>query len=74
MVSYSAGKNGLLKLRSDCRAAVMMKNRSYHESGEQVEEPIHPGQQRRIQQGHTGWEYWLSSPSSSWYASEWSWK
>ena len=62
-----------------------------HESGEPIEEPIHPGQQRRIQQGqevfsedyftsarvdqHTGWQYWPSSPSSSWwYASEWSWK
>ena len=86
-----AGKNGLLKLRSDCRAAVMMKNRLHHESREPIEEPIHPGQQRRIQQGqavfsedcfssarvdqHTGWKYWPSSPSSSWwYASVWSGK
>ena len=86
-----AGKNGPMKLRSDYRAAVMMKNRLHHESGEPIEEPIHPGQQRRIRQGqevfsedyfssarvdqHTGWQYWPSSPSSSWwYASEWSWK
>ena len=86
-----AGKNGPMKLRSDYRAAVMMKNRLHRESGESIEEPIHPGQQRRIQQGeevfsedylysarvdqHTGWQFWLSSPSSSWwYASEWSWK
>ena len=57
------------------------EKRLHHESGEQVEEPIHPGQQRRIQQGqevfsedylssarvdqHTGWEYWTSSTSSS---------
>ena len=59
------------------------KNRSHQESGEPIEEPIHPGQQRRIQQGqeifsedyissarvdqHTGCEYWLSSTSSSWW-------
>ena len=46
-----ACKNGLMKLRSDFRAAVSMKNRLHHESGEQTEEPIHPGQQRRIQHG-----------------------
>ena len=28
-----------------------MKNRLHHESGEPIEEPIHPGQQRRIRQG-----------------------
>ena len=77
-----AGKNGPMKLRSDYRAAVLMKNRLHHESGEPVEEPIHPGQQRRIQQGqevfsedyfssarvdqHTGLEYRPSSTSSSW--------
>ena len=27
------------------------RNRSHHESGEPIEEPIHPGQQRRIRQG-----------------------
>ena len=37
-----AGKNGPMKLRSDSRAAVLMKNRLHHESGERVEEPIHP--------------------------------
>ena len=77
------GKNGPVKLRSGYRAAVLMKNRSHHESGEPIEEPIHPGQQRRIQQGqevfskdyfysarvdlHTGWQYWLSSSNSSWW-------
>ena len=45
------GKNGPTKLRSDYGAAVMVKNRLHHESGDQIEEPIHPGQQRRIQQG-----------------------
>ena len=33
-----------MKLRSDYRAAVLMKNRLHHESGEQVEEPISPEQ------------------------------
>ena len=76
-----SGKNGPMKLRSDFRAAVSIKNRLHHESGEQIEEPINPGQQRRIQQGqevfsedyfssarvdqHTGWQYWPSSTSSS---------
>ena len=66
-----AGKNAPMKLRSDYKAAVLMKNRLHHESGEPIEEPVHPGQQRRIQQGrevfsedyfcsprvdqHTGW-------------------
>ena len=36
---------------TDYRAAVMMKNRFLNESGEPIEEPIHPGQQRRIRQG-----------------------
>ena len=86
-----ASKNGPTKLRSDCKAALMIKNHIHHESREPIEEPIHPSQQRRIQQGqevfskdyfssarvdqHTGWQYWPSSPSFSWwYASEWSWK
>ena len=60
-----AGKNGLMELRSDFRAAVLMKNRLHHESGEPIEEPIHPGQQRR----------WHSSSSPSWWdKSEWNWK
>ena len=46
-----AGTNGPMKLRSDCRTAVMMKHRLYHESGEPIDKPIHPDQQRRIRQG-----------------------
>ena len=42
-----AGKNGPMKLRSDYRADVLMKNRLHHESGEQVEERLHQDQQRR---------------------------
>ena len=41
------GKNGLMKLRSDNRAAVIMKNRLQHESGEPIEEPLSPEQYRR---------------------------
>ena len=48
-VSYSdkAGKNGPMKLRSDFRAPVSMKNSLHHKSGEPVEERLHPNQQRR---------------------------
>ena len=35
-----------MKLRSDFRAAVLMKNRVHHESGEQVEERFHQDQQK----------------------------
>ena len=60
-----AGKNGHMKLRSDFRAAVLMKNRLHNELGEQVEERLHPNQQRR----------WHSSSSTSWWdESEWTWK
>ena len=60
-----AGKNGPMKLRSDFRVAVLMKNRLHHESGEQVEEPIHPIQYSR----------WHPSSSTSWWdKSEWNWK
>ena len=52
-----AGKNGLMKLRSDFRAAVSMKYRLHHESGEQVEEPIHPDQYSR----------WHPSSITSWW-------
>ena len=34
------GKHGPMKLRSDYIAAVMVKNRLHHESGEPIEEPI----------------------------------
>ena len=60
-----AGKIGPLKLRSDFKAAVSMKNRPHHESVEQVEERLHPNQQRR----------WHSSSSALWWdKSGWNWK
>ena len=37
-----------MKLRSDSRAAVSMKNRLHHESGQQVEERLHPNQQKTM--------------------------
>ena len=59
------GKNGTMKLPYDFRDAVLMKNRLHHESGEQVEEPIHPDQYRR----------WHPSSSTSWWDKcEWNWK
>ena len=67
MVSYSdkESKNGPMKLRSDLRAAVLTNNRLHHDSGEQIEERLHPDQQRR----------WHSSSSTSWWdKSEWNWK
>ena len=58
------GKNVPMKLRSDYRAAVMMKNRLHHESGEQVEEPVYPDQYSR----------WHPSSSTSWWdKAEWNW-
>ena len=60
-----ASTNGPVKLRTDFRAAVLMKNCLYHESGEQVEEPILPDQYRR----------WHPSSSTLWWdKSEWNWK
>ena len=56
-----SGKNGPMKLRSDFRAAVSMKNRLHNESGEQVEEPLHPYQYRR----------WHDSSSTSWWNKNW---
>ena len=59
------GKNGPMKLRSDFRAAVLMKNRLHHESGEQIEDRLHLDQQRR----------WHSSSSTPWWdKSELNWK
>ena len=52
-----SGKNGPMKLRSDFRAAVSMKNRLHHESGEQVEKPISPEQ----------YSIWHPSSSTSWW-------
>ena len=60
-----AGKNGLMKVQSDFRAAVSIKNRLHHESGEQIEERLHPDQPRR----------WHSFSSTSWWdKSGWNWK
>ena len=56
-----AGKNALMRRRSDFRAAVSLKNRLHHESGEQIEEPISPEQ------------YSIRHPSSStsWWDKNW---
>ena len=60
-----SGKNVPMKLRSDFRTVVSMKNRLHHESGQQVEELIHPDQYR----------IWHPSSSTSWWdKSESNWK
>ena len=56
-----SGKNGPMKLRSDFRAAVSMKNRLHHKSGEQVEEPVSPEEYR----------IWHPSSSTSWWNKNW---
>ena len=61
-----SGKNGPMKLRSDFRAAVSMKNRLHRESGEQIEEPISPEQ-------YSIWHP-SSSTSSAGTSPEWNWK
>ena len=58
-------KNGPMKLRSDFRAAVSMKNRLHHKSGEQVKEPVSPEQ-------YSTWHH--PSSTSWWDKSEWNWK
>ena len=59
-----AGKNGPVRLRSDFRGVVSIKNRLHRESGEQVEERLHPNQRRR----------WHSSSSALWWdKSGWNW-
>ena len=66
MVSHfeQVRQNGPMKLRSEFRAAVSLKNRLHRESGEQVEEPTSPQQYRR----------WHPSSSDPWWdTSEWSW-
>ena len=66
MVSYSEQSRQKWAYETSIwfRAAVLMKNRPHHESGEQVEERLLSNQQRR----------WHSSSSTSWWdKSEWNW-
>ena len=59
-----SGKNAPMRLRSDFRAAVSLKNRLHRESGGELAEPIYPQQFWR----------WHPSLSDSWWdTSEWSW-
>ena len=58
-----SGKNGLMKLRSDFRAAVSLKNRLLHESGEQIEEPNSAEQ----------YSFWHLSSSTSWWNKNCKW-
>ena len=56
-------KMGLWNFDLIFRACVLMKNRLHHESGEHVEELIHPDQYRR----------WHPSSSTSWWNKNWKW-
>ena len=58
-----SGKNALMRLRPDFRAAVSLKNRPHRESGEEIAKPISPQQYRR----------WHSSSSDSWWDTSKSW-
>ena len=51
-----SGKNGPMRLRSDVRAGVSIKNRLHRESGEQVEERLHPKQRRRWDKSGWNWK------------------
>ena len=58
-----SGKHGLMKLRSDFRAAVSLKDRLLHESGEQIEEPNSAKQ----------YSIWHLSSSTSWWNKNYKW-
>ena len=62
-LTLKSGKNALVRLRPDFRAAVPLKNRLYRESGEEIAEPISPAHYRR----------WHSSSSASWWDTSKSW-
>ena len=72
-----AGKTGPMKLRSDYRAAVLMKIVYFMNQENKlkcVSIQVNNLSSARVDQ-RPGWQYWPSSSSSSWwYASEWSWK
>ena len=61
LLQKKSGQNGPMKLRSDFRAAVSMKNRIHHESGEQVEVPISSGK----------YSIWHPSSSTSRWNKNW---
>ena len=63
-----SGKNAPVRLRSDFRAAVSLKNRLHRESGEEIAEPISPQQCRRCHSSSSD-SWWDWNKSKSWWSS-----
>ena len=66
-----SGKNAPIRLRSDFRAAVSLKNRLHREPGEEVAQPIFPQQYRRWHSSSSD-SWWNWDTSKSWWSS-WHW-
>ena len=64
-----SGKNAPMRLRSDFRAAVTIKNRIHRESGEERAEPISPQQYRRWRLSSSSDSWWNWDTSKSWWSS-----
>ena len=64
-----SGKNAPMRLRSDIRAAVTIKNRLHRESGEERAEPISPQQYRRWHPSSSSDSWWNWDTSKSWWSS-----
>ena len=64
-----SGKNAPVRLRSDFRAAVSIKNRLHQESGEEVVQPISPQQYRRWHPSPSSDSWWNWDTSKSWWSS-----
>ena len=64
-----SGKNAPMRLRSEFRAAVTIKNRIHRESGEERAEPISPQQYRRWRHSSSSDSWWNCDTSKSWWIS-----
>ena len=64
-----SGENAPMRLRSDFRAAVTIKNRLHRESGEERAEPISPQQYLRWHPSSSSDSWWNWDTSKSWWSS-----
>ena len=64
-----SGKNAPMRLRSDFRAAVTIKNRLHRESGEERAEPIPFQQYQRWHPSSSSDSWWNWDTSKSWWSS-----
>ena len=64
-----SGKNAPMRLRSDFRAAVTIKNRLHRESGEERAEPIPVQQYQRWHPSSSSDSWWNWDTSKSWWSS-----